>query len=127
MNKYEKNKLTFYFGDEKNNLKVSTPAKYSDWQQVAVVVQNSKSGASAKLYLDGSLMGEKKISAQIDRQKWADATLFLGKAGKDGQAGDSDRYYEGALDEIAIYDFMLSPEEIAKLCLRQNKGKVCGK
>lgn len=126
LNKYEDYKLTFYFGDENNKLKISTLLKYSDWQQVAVVVKNSEQGASAELYLDGVLVSDDAIDKKIDRQKWAGSTLYLGSAGKNGPAGDSDRYYEGKLDELAIYDKTLSAEEIFKLCRRQNNGEICG-
>lgn len=125
LNKYDKNKLTLYFGDEINNLKITTPLKFVDWQHVAVVVKNYQGGV-AEIYLDGSLIGKEKLDFKIDQEKWKDATLYLGKAGRQGPPGDSDRYFEGMLDELAIYDYAVSADNIYRTCRRQNDGDICG-
>lgn len=125
LNQYKKQALTFYFGDEKNNLKISTPIKFVNWQHVAVTVKNSKTGAKARMYFNGVLVGEDSTSGKISREGWKETSLQLGRAGKAGPAGDSDRYYEGMLDELAIYDMVLTAEEISRLCRQQNKGISC--
>lgn len=126
LNQYLENKLTFYFGDENNNLKISAPLKYVDWQHVAVTVKNLNEGAVAELYLDGTSVGKATTDNKIKQDKWEKATLYLGKAEKNGPAGDSNRYFEGVLDELAIYGQILSPEKIFQLCRRQNNGNICG-
>ncbi len=123
---YGKDQLTFYFGDENNNLKIAIPMKYVDWQHVAVAVRNSETGANAKLYFEGVLIGEDSTAQPISREKWQETTLRLGEAGKEGPAGDANRYYKGMLDELAIYDEVLTSDEISRLCWKQNKGVSCG-
>ena len=123
---YEESSVSFYFGDEENNLKISTPIKYVDWQHVAAVVKNSEKGSSVNFYLDSSLVGTKTINQKIKQNKWEEATLYLGRARKDGPAGDTNRLFEGALNELKIFDKALSSDEIFKLCRRQNEGKICG-
>lgn len=125
LNRYEDHKLTFYFGDETNHLKISTPIKYTDWQHVAVTVRNTEAGALAKLYFEGSLVGKDFTNDQINREGWGESTSLLGKAGKDGPAGDWNRYFEGMLDELAIYDRILTSDEISQICWKQNDGVTC--
>ena len=120
---YEKEKITFYFGDKEKSMKVSAPMSNLDWQQVVIVVENKAEGATAEMYLDAQFIGKSSVNAMIARDTWG--RLFFGKAAKDGPQGDSDRDFAGLLDEFAIYDETLTADEVAKLCRRQNDGKIC--
>ncbi len=125
LHKYDDKKLTLYFGDEFRSVKASAKMTLADWQHVAVVVKNSLEGTEAKLYLDGNLVGEDRSDVKIRRDKWDDATLQVGKAGRKGPQADQKRDFFGSLDELAIYDKALSSDEISRICQRQNKGIVC--
>ena len=123
MSNYKINKLTFYVGDDKNNLKVSTEMNTREWQQVVIIVKNVNTKPTAELVIDTVSRGVAGASSPIKRDKWG--TLRFGTAGRSGQAGDSDRDYKGSIDEFAIYDRALTTNELNKLCLRQNSGKPC--
>jgi hypothetical protein len=125
LNKYKDHKLTFYLGDQQSSLKISKDISKVNWQHVAVTVRNTDKSSTAKMYLDGVLIGE-QTSKRIERDRW-DGTMFLGKSTNKGPSTDSRRYYHGMLDELTIYDKVLSADQIYKKCRRQNKGEICGK
>ena len=123
MSNYRINKLTFYVGDDKHNLKVSTEMNTREWQHIAIIVRNANTKPTAELVIDTVSRGTATASSAIKRDKWG--TLRFGTAGRAGQPGDSDRDFRGSIDEFAIYDRALTSNELAKLCLRQNAGKTC--
>lgn len=124
LDKYEDHKLIFYFGDHKNKLKLAVPLKIIGWHHVAVTVKNTKWGAVAELFLDGSSVSKGKIEQKIDRSQWS-GTLRLGAAGTYGPATDSNRHYGGLIDELTIYNRVLTAKEIASTCRTQNNGDFC--
>ena len=81
--------------------------KVGDWHHVALVWRNfdtSKNDASAALYIDGKLMGEIKkdypISMDWDLDK---AGIYIAVS------------YIGLMDELALFNRALTPEEIGVL------------
>ena len=123
-NKYSDHQLTFYLGDERNNLKVYTPIKFIDCQHVAVTVRNHNNWAVAELFLNGLSVDKHRIENNINQDKW-DSTLNLGRAGMDGPATDSNRLYDGMLDELTIHDRVLTNREISNGCKEHNDGDFC--
>lgn len=81
------------------------------WQHVTLVVDGSKAGTVAntsrtKLYLDGKLVLEGNIAANVLSQKGA--ALYFG-------VNAWDAYFKGALDEVGIFNRVLSEEDIKAL------------
>jgi len=94
-------RLILFNGNERGELLVGRrPLKLRTWHHVVLV----RDGRSATAYLDG----EVEFSGEIDSTAAAEeSALFLG--------GRCDNFanFEGRLDEVAIYDRTLRPEEIA--------------
>ena len=72
------------------------------WQHVALVVTD----ATAKLYLNGELICEGNIAADILSQDGA--AIYFG-------VNAWDAYYEGALDEVAVFKRALSEAEVQSI------------
>ena len=109
--------LSFGLGVWSNNggyVDNNTPAlSYTagKWQHVTLTVDGTKTGSvanthKAKLYLDGKLKLDGDIAANVLSQ--TGAALYFGV-----NAWDS--YFKGALDEVGIYDRVLSEQEIKTL------------
>lgn len=109
--------LSFGMGVWSNNggyVNNNTPAlSYTagKWQHVTLTVDGTKTGSvanthKAKLYLDGKLKLDGDIAANVLSQ--TGAALYFGV-----NAWDS--YFKGALDEVGIYDRVLSEQEIKTL------------
>lgn len=92
-------KLIFYNGDQRKELLAGkTPIPLRQWQHVAL----TRDGDSVKVYLNGEL----EFSGQVQRTANPGRTLFIG--------GRTDNFanFEGKIDEAAIYDRVLSAENI---------------
>jgi hypothetical protein len=74
------------------------------WQHLVAV----KDGAAMKLYINGELVGEGRDTNELP----TGLRLLIGRLYPDSSR--SVRPFIGQLDELAIYDRALSPEEIAK-------------
>lgn len=71
---------------------------------------------SAKFYINGVMINSQSITKRITY----DGTehLFVGKW------GGGERFYNGAIDDINIYNYDLSPEEVQVLFLMQNSKPI---
>jgi len=88
------------FSDGEKTYHGKTPVKRWTWRQAALV----REGEKAKIYLDGKL--------EID------ASVKTGSIVEDffvGGRNDNQSNWEGRLDEVALFERALSPEEIHKL------------
>jgi hypothetical protein len=120
--KYEKGVIVFYLGDSKNSIKIKKPFRGSGWHHAALVLDN-RDGGYAQLFIDGTSVGRETIYNKISKDKWD--TLFLGKAGKDGPTGDSDRYFGGKLNDLTIHHRLYTGPEIKNICYKQSNAKFC--
>ena len=120
--KYERGVLTAYLGDARNSKLISTPFSGAGWHHAALVLDN-RDGGYMQLFIDGISVGRETIEHKIKKDKWD--TLFLGKAGKDGPDGDSDRYFGGKLDDLTIHNRLYTGPEIKNICYGQSNANFC--
>ena len=107
-------KITFFLGysnttsDPIDITSINTFTDTSGWHHAVVVVTDLGSGnLQADLYVDGVFEGS-DTGNQTDRSQW-DSDLRIGRGGQ------SDRNFDGMIDEIGIYDRALTPAEISGL------------
>lgn len=74
-----------------------------EWRHVVLV----RDGDQARVYLNGELDIDAKVGPGADPSDW----FFGGR-------GDNDSNWEGRLDEIAVFDRALTPEEVSKIAPR---------
>jgi RNA polymerase sigma-70 factor (ECF subfamily) len=111
----------FFFGFFGDRLKVSSHAwqgwisrPVSDepgrWRHIAFTRQT---GGSTRLYLDGVQVGENRQGERPVSEAEAPLLIGGGHTGSDGSA--IRQHFTGLVDELAVYDRALAPEEIAVL------------
>jgi len=88
------------FNDGENSHHGKTTVKRWTWQQVAMV----RKGEGIRVYLDGGLEIEAKAKATLQAEDF-----FI------GGRNDNDSNWEGRLDEVAVFDRALTPDEVKKL------------
>ncbi|MBX7211534.1 MAG: hypothetical protein K1X78_24725 [Verrucomicrobiaceae bacterium] len=99
-------KLIFFNGtDAKKTAAGNTVIPRWRWQQVAVV----RNGDSVRVYLNGSL--EIETRAPCDPLSPSGECFFGGRS-------DNDSNWEGRIDEVAVFDRALKPDEVAALAVR---------
>ncbi len=80
------------------------------------VVATLKKGETARLYQDGRLVGTTNLLTESSDSK---APLYLGRR-SDGQ------FLNGWVDEVAIYNRALTPDNVSALHLAESAGKCSG-
>ncbi len=82
------------------------------WHHVA----STYDGSAMKLYIDGSMVAERSQSGNL---KPMEPTSFLSIGSEDGRTHNPSlpgtRYFNGLIDEVAIYNQALSADEIASI------------
>jgi hypothetical protein len=130
------NKLTFYFGSAQditgqclNMVSEDDFKDTSEWHHFTAVVSNANGPTvEGKFYLDGQLMKHLEKGVDLtttnttknppERNAWNTA-LRIG-----APAGDK-RYFDGLIDEVAVWDHALTQDEILFLVLAVNpSGKL---
>lgn len=76
--------------------------KENEWQHVTLTVE----GSSAKLYVNGEMTNQGTVASDIMKQNGA--VIYFG-------VNAWDAYFEGALDEVAIFNRILSADEIQSI------------
>ena len=86
---------------------IQSPASYNDdeWHQVAAVLDNVQ--GKIFLYMDGLEVGQKSVTSPGHFVSVAPVSI-----GRYTSAGTLGYYFEGVLDEIAIFDKALSASEV---------------
>jgi type II secretory pathway pseudopilin PulG len=79
----------------------------TNWHHVAFVVTNADSSPSGELFLDGVSVGN-DTGNQTDRTNW-DTDLRIGRPGA------NERYFDGTIDDVRIYNRALEYGEISQL------------
>lgn len=83
----------------------------SAWHHVAVTFSNASGPTvTGELFLDGVSMGS-DTGTQVGRSNW-DTNIRLGRPGQ------ADRYFDGQLDDVRIYNRVLADAEIEALAAR---------
>ncbi len=104
------NRFRFYMWDKGWKVVGSqTVPQAGKWYHIAAVV----SGGNAKVYINGKLEGEGEAPEAI---KNTPAALTIGGV-SDG--GNLRQMFHGAIDEAALYNYSLKPEDIAKMAQLQ--------
>jgi len=88
------------FNDGENSHHGKTTVKRWTWQQVAMV----RKGEGIRVYLDGALEIEAKAKTKLLAEDF-----FI------GGRNDNDSNWEGRIDEVAVFDRALTPDEVEKL------------
>jgi hypothetical protein len=111
---YINNTLSFFIGDSASSsdtLRVAVSfSDKSNWHHVVAVLSDVNSAPEVELYLDGVLVDSDSVAnpALMGRGDW-NANLTIGKP------GTSARYFNGSMDEVAIFDRALSESEVKEL------------
>ncbi len=79
----------------------------TNWHHVAFVVTNADSSPSGELFLDGVSVGT-DTGDQTGRTDW-DTNLRIGRP------GTNERYFDGTIDDVRVYNRALDVNEIAQL------------
>jgi len=79
----------------------------TNWHHVAFVVTDADSSPSGELFLDGVSVGT-DTGNQTGRTDW-DTNLKIARPGA------NERYFDGTIDDVRIYNFALSTEEVDEL------------
>lgn len=87
--------------------------KANEWQHVTLTVE----GSSAKLYVNGELTNQGTIASDIMSQNGA--VIYFG-------VNAWDAYFEGALDEVAIFNRILSADEIQSIAYEATNVTTIG-
>ncbi|MDX1407871.1 MAG: LamG-like jellyroll fold domain-containing protein, partial [Saprospiraceae bacterium] len=107
-------KITFFLGyldSDANSIDITSASNFTDtsgWHHAVVVVSDLGGGTlQADLYVDGVLEGS-DTGTQIDRSQW-DSDLLIGRPGA------AQRFFDGKIDDIGIYDRALTSTEVSAL------------
>jgi hypothetical protein len=94
--------------------------KLNEWQHVAVFYDRSSAANDPRIYINGSEVAVTEnfsISGSIETDAAQD--LFI------GNGADTSRTFDGTIDDIRIYNYELSPDEI-KVLYNQGQAQVLG-
>jgi hypothetical protein len=98
-------KVRFGVGANKTTVASSAALNNGAWHHVVGTFTTGNNGM--KLYVDGVLQGSDKATTALKTGYWrAGAETMSGWLGNPGQ------YYVGSLDELAVYDRVLTPAEV---------------
>jgi hypothetical protein len=99
-------RLIFFHGSDPQKVAAGkTEIPRWQWQHVVLV----RDGAAVRVYLGGQL----ELETQVEPGELAKLTQWFF-----GGRSDNDSNWEGRLDEIALFDRALTPEEIAQLSVQ---------
>ncbi|HJX06393.1 MAG TPA: LamG-like jellyroll fold domain-containing protein [Candidatus Nanoarchaeia archaeon] len=106
--------FSYFYGNgttaAQQNLAANTNLQVNNWYHIAITVIN---GNSVRFYLNGALDAEKTMT---QRFTYPDRSLTIGKS----ESGYFGGYTNGIIDEVRIYNYVLSAAEI----LAQYSGSV---
>ena len=89
-----------------------TAAGFCEWHYVTAVFGEN----STSMYVDGTKVGEVNSEDKISKILGEDGVAYLGKA--NWGAGE---YYDGLIDEVSVYNYALSEDEITDLYQKYTK------
>jgi hypothetical protein len=81
-----------------------TPVK-GQWHHLAATWKQKE---FARIYVDGALSGEKAPVGEINSKDW-ELTVYIGRPSA------NTRFFEGAIDEVAIFDAVLTDDDIERI------------
>ena len=89
-----------------------TAAEFCEWHYVTAVFGEN----STSMYVDGTKVGEVNSEDKISKILGEDGVAYLGKA--NWGVGE---YYDGLIDEVSVYNYALSEDEITDLYQKYTK------
>jgi len=89
------------------------------WHHVAVTYDGSQTAAGAHIYLDGASAGQAPVSdtLSLDASALNNNDLLIGD-----QNSSSHNYFNGLIDEVRVYNRVLSAAEVQQLYLYRNQS-----
>ena len=134
------NKLSFYFGSggeldgtSINIVSLEDFTDTSDWHHIAGVIENANGPTvQGTLYLDGQV-----VEPFVDGFVNGDGDQFPTTDSADvperdtwntefriGQAGPAQRWFDGLIDDVRVYDRALSEDEVVQVVSVEPRGKL---
>ena len=89
-----------------------TAAEFCEWHYVTAVFGEN----STSMYVDGTKVGEVNSEDKISKILGEDGVAYLGKAN-----WGTGEYYDGLIDEVSVYNYALSEDEITDLYRKYTK------
>ncbi|MCH9023099.1 MAG: hypothetical protein IID32_10105, partial [Planctomycetes bacterium] len=112
-------------GDSEHNIESSDQSQSTEWRHY---VMTWARGENMKFYINGTLNVLSEISANPEADLAIDhyTALYIGLGAKDELDGSNiGSGWDGLIDEVKIYNFPLSPEEVASLSFAISGVPVC--
>ena len=103
--KLNNGKVYWWWGGGDRELQSSTTVELDTWTHVAITYKNGEQ----KLYLNGSLDSSHTSTESLNT---SDKPVYFGAELDSGGALESDRHFDGLLDEIRIYETSQTASEI---------------
>ncbi len=103
-------------------VRVVSPGAVTDGEWHHVVAVRDRDAGEAVLYLDGV-----EVDSAPDSQAVVDTTSTFGIGYRPPDAiGIAERFFQGLIDELKIYDQALSPEQVYDLCTAEEPSEgIC--
>jgi RNA polymerase sigma-70 factor (ECF subfamily) len=95
------------------------PANLGEWFHVAVTRSHD---GTLILYVDGAEIG--RAHSLAGRLEGGDNPLIIGAAQNDTDHDHAEAHFDGAMDDLVIYDRALSPADVAALAVRSPSHPV---
>jgi len=98
-----------HIGSE-NELAIQSPSSIATnrWQLLTVTYDGSGRAAGVQLFLNGKPLITEVLRDTLSQHVATDQTLHIGR-------GDTTTFFRGMLDEVRLYDRLLSSEEVSQL------------
>ena len=109
--------IDLWWQSSKTNIQVSNVLTQGEWQQVVVTFD----GTTGTMYNNGSIVGSGSF-ALGDTEAAIEAMICLGGSNFDN---DPDKWLNGALDDVKIYNYALTDLQVAKDFVAVAGGSVC--
>ena len=91
------------------------PVTFGTWHHVALVVENDRS--ESRFYLNGVEIGQASDASATNTMVSGAQTLI-------GRGNLANRHFDGAIDEVMIFDYALSTSEVQKLMVPGEAGDM---
>ena len=98
-------RVYFGIGSAKTTVDSSSSINNGAWHHVVGTYTSGNNGM--KLYVDGVLQGSARATTALTTGYWR-----AGAEGMSGWTGNPGQYFDGVLDELAVYTDVLTPTEI---------------
>ena len=98
-------RVYFGIGSAKTTIMSTKVVNNNTWHHVVGTYTSGTNGM--KLYVDGALQGQNRATPVLSTGYWR-----VGAEAMSGWAGNPGQFYDGLLDELAVYTDVLTPTEV---------------